>query len=53
MFSKMVLDGIGIGPTQGVGQPQEMWQETERASVLLPIPRSAAEEKGVSRPGVW
>lgn len=49
MFSNVVLDKIGIGPSRSGNRTQyELLQETERTKVLLPIPRSAAEEKGVS-----
>lgn len=46
-FSDSVLDKIGIGSNQNAGRAQYEWsQETERTRVLLPIPRSAAEENG-------
>lgn len=44
VFSNMVLEKIGIGPSLKWAQ-YETSQEKERTSVLLPIPRSATEEK--------
>ncbi|KAF8580803.1 hypothetical protein K439DRAFT_1619544 [Ramaria rubella] len=41
LFSNAVLDRIGIGP----GLQQSVARENDRTSVLIPVPRSAQEEK--------